>query len=1712
MAKKLTTRELQDAVENYQNGVSDSEMVDIPPVATQQAQAAPVQTANPQMVDIPQSDTYKELMFSPIGGGVSETDTPEALRAGYGLSRYDTSYYPGMDLEQNRALEQSAFNKVASGLLKGGITAATTAVNTVAGTVIGLGKGLFELGSNIYDYYSNPENEYIEDGQVSASSMADAIGSSIGGAVDAGVNNWLSTRLMNIQSWSEEAFPNYRTERERSEEYQKHWYYPSHIFRSNFIGDSILKNFGFTVGAMGGGYIWSRALGSLMRAKVANDIMKGAAVAAEGDAEATAQLKSIADRIRNGVAVGVDADALENNILNVARRINKMEAQLQLYGATIGAMGEGTVEGIMAKQEFLEDYNARLQEAYAKEYNSLEEEMLASGNPYLVKNIEMQMPDGTIANMPVLTNQGREQLLFNQKEVTDKYQNLQKYAEAQGDRLASTTFLLNLPILTYSNMFQFGRMFSGGWKTARKTLSGLNGGVAAKTGATVTAKEAALYKIPEIQGAYSATGSVAGKTILNTLKMAGAESFEEMAQGTVSSGAKRVAENNLSSYNDSGYDSESIHTFGRWFRDMYSGGKEYLTDIANWQEGFLGAITGVFGIPGRRWNGGVAEARRRAREEVDAARVAADKLNSLVNSKEFQDRWHAYIRHMKYDNQMGEALADDNQYAWHTADQNQLISDVMAFADAGRLEDLNQIVSAYGNMSESEAASLKKVLTNNGDSNTDWIKNASEKEIVDKVKSRANEIKDTITRYKDIYDALSARAPMDASPEYLKELVFTAMQIKSFDDRFLKMFEETMEEINPLLELMTATDEQGNLTSKEDAAKKFETVKNSIRFYLAGSLLPVNLPKKYRDSINQALDIMENIMANDPNGLGEKIRDMRKIASDRQDFYKKLQTLQSEDGPRKFEAEAVTPEKVEQAAEEAKARIDTSGLNTMNDVKRAYLEKNANGRADFLETISAIEDSNPAVKSFMNLKRRLDEFKAFINKNGYNSDDITLGPDMVKNTINSLLHLSKSEEELINLPDNVFLSFDEFAKKYTGIFGAPSESTYVSMKKAIRDAMKAYLDSESGSVARATVDPNFKEQQPEQGTVANTDGYDSAQPGSLEPAPQPVNTPAENAAPESPASPAPAPQTQDDVPVDSPTEDTLVNDTAVAMQDDTPENAENDIVSQKGQKNKTAYYRTSIPEIDSREAAKAREAIKNINSETKNVLKNLDLSNFGDKNPDFSELWNALNEAGAFDTVATELEVGDEIEFIVDPKFPTYKGQYQILMATNKGEERKILTILSGKTSQYYGLQDLRIAIDKEYRSFIEKNPNDIFVFSKKSKVWAKRSGVIDYDYSGKEEKGIKQIQGYSSEAPVVFIDRNGEARVINGKNKDSVNKVSDSFNSRETNLRDGKQGNLYYLVRSGDSDEKYIPIRLNVEHFKKENKDADNPVFQKIRDILYEMADIVRKSTADNIVQQNEKLHKKVSELRKYLDLHQDFFEIRNLENVGVAFRYSTSSDSENEGTLRTPSQMTDEWMENFVADLGRSLQIHLDANGKLAGFDDYVTNDLITSNARMMRPKGVDFYINPWVEERREFAPVTQTQAAVEKDLERASEESAPAPSSPQTVNDVVDENFDFGDRDVFGAFGEEPEPAFGETQILQEETVSNPEQDTSGVVKTNDAVKETLEGSDTDNSNAENVAKKFSELSEYIQASIKEKGYSEESYDKLPDKIKEKILDCL
>lgn len=153
-----------------------------------------------------------------------------------GDSRFDhkmTQERDFSDLNENRARIQSGIEQIGVGILKGAVLAGTTFTDGIIGSIAG--------ALNVVD----------------------------GGSF---VANPVSTFLQDVNAWSESVLPNYY----RESELENPWY--KNIFTANFIGDKLLKNLGFAVGAAYSGRVNAGVLSKAMGMNKARQAFRGAVV------------------------------------------------------------------------------------------------------------------------------------------------------------------------------------------------------------------------------------------------------------------------------------------------------------------------------------------------------------------------------------------------------------------------------------------------------------------------------------------------------------------------------------------------------------------------------------------------------------------------------------------------------------------------------------------------------------------------------------------------------------------------------------------------------------------------------------------------------------------------------------------------------------------------------------------------------------------------------------------------------------------------------------------------------------------------------------------------------------------------------------------------------------------------------------------------------------------------------------------------------------------------------------------------------------------------------------------------------------------------------------------------------------------------------------------------------------------------------------------
>ena len=1594
--------------------------------------------------------------------GFNSDYSTEAIEEGWGQSRFDVgAFEPGMDLENARAIEQSGGSKILNGAIKGGIVAATTAVETVAGIIDGLLEGAAELGSQALS------GEGVD--------MSTVVGK--------GVNNFTARTMADIQKLSEEWFPNYRTSAERSDKYQREWW--KHIGTANFIGDSFLKNFGFTVGAIAGGAAWSKALSAGLKAAQANRLLKGVVAAAEGNEETKAILQNAINLVKEGkIATIADDPAVAKVIGDAAKSLNKMSTLHQLFGGVIGAMGEGTFEGVMARNEFVESALADAKRKYLEELQGLNEESFIerSKGTSAVTAVPVVYSDGTSEIRYELNEKGLRELQESREYAARKYLEAQRYINELGDRIASTTFLWNLPILTVSNTMQFGRMLSGGWNTTRNV---------AKTAGQIAKQEAKL--VGEVTAKNAGKGAVLGRTALYAMKNGGAEAAEEMSQGFISSGAKHVADARLTSFNDDGFDRESLKGLGDWVGQMLDGGMEYLKDGRNWQEGFLGMLTGLVGIPGRGYfsgeRGGVFGAYKEASESASDSQKAADALNTLVNSERFQNAIKGYVRHQKYETEMADGIRADDKYSWRTASDKQLINDIITFANAGRLQDLNDIVDYYANMSDDDSNGLNVVEAATGEHNANDAQNNPGK-IVKNVKERAKEIKDSIKMYNDMYDAMSAIAPVGTSRDQIEEMIAASMNIKAFEKRFLQMFDEVLVGIEPQVKAMSLHNDDGKFANKQERLEKARQIYTSLAEIFTNIEIPFDPNTLEELGVIPALSrLKEDIDKSGNSELIKKYDDLKKLAADRKAFVNKLLTLKNID-TEEYESKKITADDINNAMKKEEAEDEVSSMNSLASVKDGYEQARKKGvdeASGFVERMKRVKDKNHNVSAFLNIFDAYTNLRrAYMRQSGtMTSLEESIVNEVFKKAVDKSdmtdvsrietyeQRMTREQNELASAPN-----FDAGLKIRMGQLDV-SKDTYDLAVQKVAAAMQSLSNiqqstsgrttpdpvakpstnvaqgegSEPASAASKAVDPTKKKTATlDQDMKSATDAagrtwtvgekmfcYDETNPRSVAEeftitgfrsgergdvradldGPRQMSVSLKNQIPFIHKEPRKQSDNQGTVfeeKVVTPNKEQVLDDAVVPAAPISQ--AQRKAESGTNTYSQKTYYNVAIPEFES-ESSKAYFEIKDgdgsreeVAEKRKNAIMRLVDFITPRKN---DKLIQKLLAENAFTNAVKQVKVGDKVQFIALDGY-TDNGKPIIFMAVEKDGQRYIFNVMrrnGEEVDRRAGLRDFIDAFDDERA----KHPNGEFVFSKQATVWGKRDGIIDYaytdDFSGERpitKDGNPGIEGYDENAPIVWINGNAEFETLRG-NPTAAQSIytwrNMTFEERRKHL-----GSLYYLADDGNGG--YKPIRLGIEHFSTQNYMSDDPTIAAVRHSLSTIEGItgrffnrISKATSDEekqkiLSEENEALHNEVAEgLRKYVDLTHGFFTFLFNKEGEPRLRYDRNSASKKEGDF-DGFYLTH---ENYNKLIERFAEEHVSFDFlPRRDLDKFLKKGYITSNAKKLLPKQVDVYITHW--ENGDFVPTLEQQEAL-KEVTETNPPTVEAEVAATTEEPVVEQN---------------------------------------------------------------------------------------------------------
>ena len=387
-----------------------------------------------------------------------------------------------------------------------------------------------------------------------------------------------------------------------------------------------------------------------------------------------------------------------------AAGILKKGLSSSVVGSLMSGLNEGRIEANNGQRDFLELQNAQIEDAYNQKYQEI-----------------------------IGSNSSDEDKLAALTQLDKDAEALRQDALERGHAMGLTTLIGNTILLTASNMWQFGKLYSKGFANHAEVKAAAK--AAGKEAPTIMEEGARLKAADDMMSKlgnrYVAKTTSRGKALLRGTSNGLAEGFEEMSQQWIQSGAGEMySPDSPDAYYEALVNHNSQLATQGFLTGMAKGFTESYCDGSQWEQFAVGALTGLFGMPtfGRVNNadattylgrgkavgisGGLFGEMRNAKEQNALNTRTADAMNKYLDKIEAQTSH--FVQSKSFTDAMDGFAADKNRFEYQNASDNDDFAAIAAFATAGRLGDLKDIINQdFENISDEELASIARNTTPN---------------------------------------------------------------------------------------------------------------------------------------------------------------------------------------------------------------------------------------------------------------------------------------------------------------------------------------------------------------------------------------------------------------------------------------------------------------------------------------------------------------------------------------------------------------------------------------------------------------------------------------------------------------------------------------------------------------------------------------------------------------------------------------------------------------------------------------------------------------------------------------------------------------------------------------------------------------------------------------------------------------------------------------
>lgn len=1134
-------------------------------------------------------------------------------------------------------------------------------------------------------------------------------------------DNDFSKAMQSVNDWSEQALPNYYTRAEQ----EQPWY--ENIFTANFLGDKFIKNLGFTVGAFYSGGVTAAGL------KVTK-----------------------LPQLIGAIAKSSKAPAIVNSAV----------------GATVSAVNEGRIEALNNSKDWFELHKAQLDDTYRDRVQAIQNRYEDTKGT-LVRTREGQMVDPAYIEYQNAIK--KEQESYNAA--------LGKLSE---DRLkmGNADLLMNIPILTASNIIQFGKLYANGFKTARKATN-----------------------IVGKAGEYTAGTTRLGATAAIT-KGALSEGTEEITQGMASRISGNYYSTDVNNFYKSKTDPEAAQETLSWTKSFADGINETVNDGSAWEEFFIGSLTGALGMPRFRGvrsesgslqspitiEGGAINEWRDYNEKIARENEIANYMNSRINSPEFKNYYQGLIRHNKYQNDMNRAAEEGDEFNFKNAEHAQLVSDIAMFDNAGKMEDLTTLIDAAFDTSDENLASIVENTTTtledgskvgpfvDKNGNPVYATPEGKQEMIEKLQQNHDEMTNTINNYLKIKDELDIKTGQQLSDDQLEELTWMKSQIGNWAERATAMSGEVKSVIGNVIGNLNSflrfnqqvRDFEGQ--SHADITERYLQADKNVRA-IEGAINTLNMVRGQDDKV------LAHTLATNPKFVDGLIKEINEVdetvlsADEKEDITTKLNDIvKLGNASKTYNAKLKEYLENPQKQAEDHARADEQAAQQETKKKSDDLKVSLNA-AQNLQEFRTILDSQDDIENRDRTLKALEDEGSEMAKNHretsqYNNEvrrvlNESDAEPQVKQDAMKLLQdqFSNSEnlEQLAN-PNSIYINnenaFDEDSEGDVEL----SATRFQEAQYALQNAMSK-VNNDNRFKDRFS--PEYKKPiEKREGTVRGDDRTATGDSGTS-------TTPAVTSSGDLPTT---------ELPVGNITAEMVNEENKKANERvETPQRPSRDTSNQ--------FYRPAIPEL-------------HIEASKEGDFRPFDIVvNEREKNVDFSGIYGYLRDQGAFRYVNEgNLKAGDELGFMIDPDY----NENTIFIVDKRNN--KVVGSLDESdysVSRYEGLKGLEEKIRGEYAN--RQNKTGKFIATPVTKVSKVMVGRIPYSNT---ERSLSEIPNVSStdRKPIFGIIKNGVLT--------TNSKIDDSLIIKPVDMSQ-KEGRLYLLIPNGAG--KYSPAAVRVKHFNNE-------------------------------------------------------------------------------------------------------------------------------------------------------------------------------------------------------------------------------------------------------------------------------------------------------